>query len=192
MAEFEPEPGEQIIASVRKHPLIAVGNLLPFAILAYLPTLLPELAALIDTANPALPFADFLTAENPWTRFVIGMYWLFAWMGAFAAFTDYYLDHWTITNHRIMSVDQQGFFDRKVSSLHLNRIQDVMTEIEGLFGELFGYGTLSVETAGDDRTRFRMTGVANATHVRDLIMREVTKRQENLAKFSTASSSGIG
>jgi len=186
MAEFEAEPGERVIASVRKHPLIAVGKILPFAVLAFLPTLLPEIAAGIENLNPGITFIEYLTAENPWTRFIIGTYWLFTWIGAFAAFTDYYLDHWTITNHRIMSVDQQGFFDRKVSSLHLNRIQDVMTEIEGLFGELFGYGTLSVETAGDDRTRFRMTGVANASHIRDLIMREVTTRQENLTRPSTS------
>lgn len=193
MAEFSLEPGEKIIATVRKHPLIVVGQLIPFAILAWLPSLLPVAANLIVQMSPETPlqFLSYLTADNPWTRFIIGMYWLFVWIGAFGVFTDYYLDHWVITNHRIMSIDQQGFFDRRVASLHLNRIQDVMTDIEGLLGELFGFGTLSVETAGDDPTRFRIYGVAHAKSVRDLIMKEVTERQEQLTKYGRTSSSGI-
>lgn len=193
MAEFTLEPGEKVIASVRKHPLIVIGQLLPFLFLAWLPTLLPILVNLIGTMSPEAPLEllSFLTAENPWTRFVIGMYWLFVWIGAFGVFTDYYLDHWVITNHRIMSIDQQGFFDRRVASLHLNRIQDVLTDIEGLLGELFGFGTLSVETAGDDASRFRIHGVSNAKGVRDLIMKEVTERQEQLTKYGRTSSSGI-
>jgi len=186
MAEFELEREEHVMAAVRKHPLIAVGKLIPFVILAYLPTLLPEFSALIQTVIPAESLSNFLSTDNPWTRFVIGMYWLFVWMGAFGAFTDYYLDQFIITNHRIIRIDQAGFFDRQVSSLHLNRVQDVLTDIEGVFAELFGYGTLSVETAGEDPTRFRISGVAHVRHLRDLIMKEVTERQENITRISSS------
>lgn len=191
MAEFELEHGEKVIASVRKHPLIFIGQLIPFVILAVLPMLLPGLANLLQNMGSEIPFLEYLSTENPWTRFIVGMYWLFVWIGAFGTFTDYYLDHWIITTHRIMSIDQQGFFDRRVSSLHLNRIQDVMTDIEGLLGELFGFGTLSVETAGDDASRFRIHGIARAKHIRDLIMKEVTERQEQLTRGNRISSSGI-
>lgn len=191
MAEFELESGEKVIATVRKHPLIVIGQLIPFVVLALIPFLLPALTSFIGGMNPDLPFLEYLTTGNSWTRFVIGMYWLFLWIGAFGIFTDYYLDHWIITNHRIMSIDQEGFFDRRVASLHLNRVQDVLTDIEGIFGELFGFGTLSVETAGDDQSRFRIYGIKNARHIRDLIMKEVTDRQESLTKYGTASSSGV-
>lgn len=186
MAEFELEPQEHVIASVRKHPLVAVGNLLPYALLAIIPFFLPALANGLSHLGTSVPFTEFLSSANPWTRFIIGMYWLFTWMGAFGVFTDYYLDHWIVTNHRIMSIDQAGFFDRRISSLHLNRVQDVMTDVEGLFAELFGFGTLSVETAGDDPTRFRIQGIRNAGHIRDLIMKEVTQRQENLTRISSS------
>lgn len=191
MAEFELESGETVIATVRKHPLIVILQLIPFIILALIPSLLPALTSFLSGMNADLPFLDYLSAGNPWTRFVIGMYWLFLWIGAFGIFTDFYLDHWVITSHRIMSIDQEGFFDRRVASLHLNRVQDVLTDIHGLLGELFGYGTLSVESAGDDQSRFRIYGIKNARHIRDLIMKEVTDRQENLTKYGTASSSGV-
>lgn len=185
MAEFALEGDEKVIASVRKHPLIFIGTLIPYILLAWLPTLIPEALSLIETVGNS-SWIQAVSPENAWVRFVIGVYWLFVWMGAFSAFTDYYLDQWIVTNHRIVRIDQVGFFDRQVSSLHLNRVQDVMTDIEGIFAELFGYGTLSVESAGDDPTRFRIRGIANARHLRDLIMKEVTERQEKLSRISTS------
>jgi uncharacterized membrane protein YdbT with pleckstrin-like domain len=187
MAEFNYETGEHLLKSVRKHPLIFIGNLLPYAILAWLPTLLPELIAFIQNAGVGGgAWLEVITPANPWTRFVIGIYWLFTWMGAFHTFTDFYLDLWIITNHRIIRIDQSGFFDRQVSSLHLNRVQDVQTDVRGLLAELFGYGTLSVETAGDDAGRFRIRGIAHVKTLRDMIMKELTDRQEKMARISTS------
>jgi uncharacterized membrane protein YdbT with pleckstrin-like domain len=179
MAEYTLEPGEEMLRSVRKHPLIIIGRLIPFALLAWLPSLIPVALGFIAAhAGTILPITTLLDPSNPWFRFVLGIYWLFVWMGAFGAYTDYYLDQFIVTTHRIIRIEQIGFWDREVSTLHMNRVQDVMTDVHGLFAELFGYGMLSIETAGDDPTRFRMDGVRNARAVRDLIMREVTERQE--------------
>lgn len=187
MAEFNYESGEHLIVAVRKHPLIFIGNLIPFAILAALPTLLPELISFVQSSgSPAGTWLDALSLNNPWMRFIVGIYWLFVWMGAFSTFTDFYLDQWVVTNHRVIRIDQSGFFDRQVGTVHLNRVQDVQSDVRGLFGELFGFGTLSVETAGDDAGRFRIRGIANVRSLRDLIMKEVTERQERMAKISTS------
>lgn len=187
MAEFNYETGEHLIRAVRKHPLIFIGGLIPFALLAWLPTLLPEAVNLLQSSGgPAGAWLNAISFDNPWARFVIGIYWLFVWMGAYHTFTDLYLDQWVVTNHRIIRIDQSGFFDRQVSSLHLNRVQDVQTDVHGLLAELFGFGTLSVETAGDDSGRFRIRGIANVRNLRDIIMKEVTDRQEKMARISTS------
>lgn len=186
MAEFKYESGEHLITSVRKHPLIFVGQLIPFAVLAWLPSLLPALVEGLAAAGSGGPLLEALSFDHPWLRFVVGIYWLFLWMGAFHTFTDFYLDQWVITNHRIVRIDQVGFFDRQVSSLHLNRVQDVQSDVRGILGELFGFGTLSVETAGDDSGRFRIRGIANVRGLRDVIMKEVTDRQESLHRISSS------
>lgn len=189
MAEFTLEPEEQIMASVRKHPLIIIGKLIPFLVLAFIPNLIPALLNAIAANTSAGPLAGvtaMLSGDNPWVHFIVGIYLLFVWMGAFSVFTDYYLDQWIITTHRIIRIEQIGFWDREVSSLHMNRVQDVMTDVRGLFAELFGYGTISVETAGDDAARFRMNGIRNARALRDLIMKEVTERQENITRISSS------
>ncbi len=185
MAEFKYESGEHLITAVRKHPLVFVGQLIPFLLLAIIPFFIPAILGAIETST-AVPLIDAIRTDNPWMRFIIGIFWLFVWMGAFSTFTDFYLDQWVVTNHRVIRIDQSGFFDRQVGTVHLNRVQDVQSDIRGLFGELFGFGTLSVETAGDDAGRFRIKGIANVRALRDLIMKEVTERQEKMARISTS------
>ncbi len=169
---------------VRKHPLILVGSLIPYAILDYLPYLLPALGRFLETASAAnvVGWIDILSFENPWTRFIIGIYWLFVWMGAFGTFINFYLDQWYITTERIVDIDQKDFWHRQVSTLLLTRVEDVETNISGLFDTLFGFGTISVETAGAEPGRFKMPGLSRPREVRDLILKEAarSRREENI------------
>lgn len=180
MIEFQMHPHEKIILTVRKHPLILVGKLVPFAILDYLPYLIPNLGEfLMQVSNSdAIAWTQIMTFENPWVAFVVGIYWLFVWMAAFGTITNHFLDQWIITNERIVDIDQKDFWSREVSTLLLTRVQDVETEVHGFFHTLFGFGTVSVETAGADQGRFRMPGLANPRYIRDLILKEAQRARK--------------
>jgi membrane protein YdbS with pleckstrin-like domain len=171
--------GERVVLKLGKHPLVLVGNLIPFAVLDYLPYLLPQLGEYISRVNPssAVDMASSLSFENPWVRFIVGIYWLFVWMGAFGVFTDYYLDKWIVTTERIIDINQKSFWSREVSSLFLHRVQNVETDISGFFNTIFGFGTVSVESAGAEVNRIRMTGLARPEHVRDVILREAARHE---------------
>lgn len=54
-----------------------------------------------------------------------------------------------ITNKHIVDVDQLGLFNRKVSTLTLQRIQDVSAHVAGPLQTVFQYGTVIVQTAGE-------------------------------------------
>ena len=163
--------------SLRKHPLICVGSLIPFAVLDYLPYLLPRFGNWLASLNPdaSINYASLFSFENPWVTFVIGIYWIFVWMGAFGTFTNYFLDQWIVTNERIIMVNQVSFFYREFSSLFLDRVQDVKIEIGGFFQTLFGFGTVEVESAGANAAAARMAGLSHPTTVRDLVLAEVGK-----------------
>lgn len=179
MEEFELETGESITRLVRKHWLVFVGWVFPFFILALLPLFIPNFLHVLTSNTPGLSDAstfDFSLA-NPWMRLVLGSWWLLLWIGSFNAFTRYYLNVWVVTNIRIVDIHQYGFFDRRVSSFLLNRVQDVTTEVNGLFPTLFGFGTVRVETAGDDSRHFAMAGIRDPEGMRDLIMREIALLQ---------------
>jgi hypothetical protein len=182
MTDLTLHPGERILVSLRKHPLIAVGTLLPYAILDYLPYLLPKFGAWLTLQNPTSTF-NYMAAfsfANPWIDFIVGIYWLFVWMGAFSTFTNYFLDEWIVTNERVIDVNQKSFWSREVSSLFLDRVQDVDVDITGFFQTLFGFGTVTVESAGAEPGIVHMTGLARPTYVRNLILEEVGKLHKQI------------
>ena len=176
MEEFELEPGEQITMAVRKHWLVFVAELVPYALLAIVPLLIPAAIGYLAGSNPS--FAEMavgnLSIGNPWVRLFLGLWWLLMWTGAFNTFTRYFLDQWVITTMRIVDIHQFGFFRRHVSSFLLNHVQDVTTDVNGFFQTLVGFGTLRVETAGDESKHFVMSGIPEPEKLRDLIMREVS------------------
>jgi hypothetical protein len=94
------------------------------------------------------------------------------WSAAFNTVTRYYLNQWIITNTRIIEIHQYGFFSREVSSVLLIHVQDVSSEVDGVFGTLLGYGELQVQSAGAEE-HFTMDDIASPTVLRDLIMREI-------------------
>lgn len=81
-------------------------------------------------------------------EFLLGLYVLFVWYFLFKALTDFYLDTWIVTDHRILEIHQLGLFKRDVSELRLSKIQDVTVKIEGLLPTFFNYGTVIIQTAG--------------------------------------------
>lgn len=174
MEEFELEPGEQVMKSVRKHWLVFFGMLLPYLFLALVPLLLPQLFSFAVRLYPALTGTiQQFSFATPFVRLALGIWWLILWIGAFNAFTSYFLNVWVITSHRILSIRQYGFFQRKVSSFLLSRVQDVTTRTDGILSDLFGFGCVQVETAGTASSTFIMDGVADPQGMRDLIMREI-------------------
>jgi len=180
MVDLKLQAGEHVLESLRKHPLIVVGQLIPFIVLDYIPYLLPNIGAFLESINPASAFSyvELFSFDNPWVAFIIGVYWLFVWMGAFGVFTNYFLDQWIVTNERIIIINQKSFWDREVGSLFLNRVQNVETDIEGFFSTILGFGTVSVESAGAEIGRVKMNGLSRPNHVRDLILKEVAKFHE--------------
>jgi len=167
MEEFELEPGEEVVSSVRVHPYVLAMRLLPFVIMFFVPAILSGLISIFTTSagsGVALP--------SHISRFFTGVWLLGVWMGAFTTFTQYYLTVWVITNLRIVDIQQHGFFNREVSSFMLTRVQDVTTDTSGVLATLFHFGRLSVETAGKDED-FAMNGIADPEGIRDIIMRQV-------------------
>lgn len=175
-AEFRLERGERITRAVRKHWFVLLLEVLPFALMALVPLFIPNFIAFItqDASTGLDALIALLTLDNAWVRLMLGLWWLVMWIAAFNTFTSYYLNEWIITTHRIVEINQHGFFNREVSSLLLNRVQDVRTDVDGIFATLFHYGTLTIQSAGASN-HFQMHGIPNPQEQRDLVMKEITE-----------------
>ncbi len=58
----------------------------------------------------------------------------------------WYYTYFIITNQRLRQVRQKALFGRSVVDLGLGKIQNISYEITGFSGEVFGFGTIVVQT----------------------------------------------
>lgn len=103
------------------------------------------------------------------TRLFIQVYTLFLTLSLFLIWLSYYLNLQIITDRRIVDVDQTGLFSHTVSELHIENIEDVTSDTKGLFGTLFNYGMVYVQTAASIE-RFEFDNVPNPAAVEKLIL----------------------
>jgi len=169
MREFELEPGEHVVRQTRKHWFLFVVGLIPYVILALLPALI---APLMRLAPPLAPYALLLDFTAPLLRATLGLWLLLVWTAAWGALTRYYLNAWILTNQRIVEIKQRRYFNREVSSVLLDRVQDVTTDVRGVIPSLLGIGSIKVQSAGA-MNEFHMFGIPHPEEMRDLILKYV-------------------
>ncbi|NLA42972.1 PH domain-containing protein [Candidatus Saccharibacteria bacterium] len=121
--------GEEVIKVFRRH-IIAMrkgfyGLLIPFALSAIPP--------LIWQSNLEL----FLL---PIAGLVIGLI-LFAYH-----FIIWYYTVFVLTNQRLRQITQIGFFGSDVVELKLSKIHNISYNIPGFAGEIFRFGTITIQT----------------------------------------------
>lgn len=101
--------------------------------------------------------------------FLLSLYLLFVWYFLFRALTDFYLDTWIVTDHRILEIHQLDLFKRDISELRLSKIQDVSVKVKGFFPTFFNYGSVVVQTAGVI-PEFIFEQIPNPGQVKDKIL----------------------
>lgn len=121
--------GEEVVLVFRRH-IIALRKgfysiLIPFLI-ASLPTLL-------------FP-GDLMYLAIAFGGLGLGLILFFYhWIG-------WYFTIFILTNQRLRQSTQKGFFGKSVIDLPVSKIQNISYTIPGLSGELFGFGTIVIQT----------------------------------------------
>jgi len=121
--------GEELLFIFRRH-LISMrkgfyGLLIPFAVSAIPPLIWQDKLELF-----LLPLAGL----------ALGLF-IFAYHYMIWYFTVY-----IVSSERLRQVTQRGFFGKDVVELRLSKIQNISYNIPGFSGEVFGYGTLVIQT----------------------------------------------
>jgi membrane protein YdbS with pleckstrin-like domain len=160
---YDRKPGEKTAFVLRRHPLTFVRQVLLFALMAGVPALFAWM----------LWNGDLPPVENPLAKVALVLlgsaYYLGIWVFFLTEFADFYLDVSIVTDRRIIDVDQRGLFNRAISELDLSRVQDVHSEIRGIFPTMFNFGLVVVQTAGEERN-FEFENVPDPNRVRERIL----------------------
>lgn len=155
---------EKIEYVLRRHPITFVPQLLLSIILFVVPIAVYFMIKSI--------FPSILDGEIIFAIIVLSasIYYLSVLLFSFTHFVDFYLDVWIVTNDRVVDIEQFGLFSRTISELDLFRIQDVTTDIHGIFATFFKYGNLTVKTASTN-LNLVFHDISNPNKIRQELLR---------------------
>jgi len=173
--EFEPE--EVVLTTVRKHWFIILMELLG----TFFMLLLPFIVIFILAVFPSfIPESIELTAYLPIIAFAICLWLFISLLAGFIVWTHYYLDLWVITDHRIIAIDQIHFFNRKISSFRLERLQDMKVVINGIIPTFLNFGNIDAHTAGADEENFSTSGLPDPRGLQAMIQKATDARLKSI------------
>lgn len=188
MQTFQLESDEVIILKKRKYWFEYVLPVTGGIFNALLPLIALVMLNLEETLS--IQIKDTFSGEGWYLAGALYMAWvLFIWINVAIVATNIYLDVLVITNKRIVDIEQKSLFARTVSTVRFDRIQDITVEVHGLIPTMLHFGTLRIQTAGEER-EFVIKNIHNPYAVKDFIIREQHRIAER--KFANSTAAGIG
>ncbi len=146
---IEFDENEQLILEVRKHPfgLLVIWTLGVIVSLVLL-TVPIVLAAFIGSSGSVVGASDVRSIQA--LLFFIGIVLAVGGMGVTFINTMLYKNNVIfVTSEKLAQVIYTSLFNRKISQLSIGDLQDVTVKQNGIFPRAFNYGTLTIETAGE-------------------------------------------
>jgi membrane protein YdbS with pleckstrin-like domain len=147
MIKFNLNPNEQIVLIVRKHWIAIFGQIIALVVVAIIPLIILLVLPVIVPNFPGWQAGHLLYLYT----LAYAILLMVSWVTFFFAWTEYHLDIWVVTTHRIFIVEQHSMFYREISSLTLDKIQDLTIDITGFIPTMLKFGKIHVETAGEHK-----------------------------------------
>lgn len=149
---IECDENEEVMYEIRKHPIGLIGIYF-FGIFLALAILGVTIAAnyFLNSDNAGIngELGTDLSFLKPIIAVMGGLLSIASLiMTAIAAYL-YRSNVVYVTSEKIAQVLYKNIFNRKISQLSIGDVQDVTTNQSGLFSRAFNYGTLVIETAGE-------------------------------------------
>jgi membrane protein YdbS with pleckstrin-like domain len=157
------QPGEQVLAEIKRHPIGLIGNYIVTGGLV----LLTAVGAIFA---PHIVSSDMQHQASVWgaTAFVIVA--AFAFITILITTTVYKGNRWIVTSDSLTQIMQVSLFSKQSSQLSLHNLEDVTVLQNGIIQSAFNFGTLHAETAGERaKFVFRYCPDPNA-RTRDILM----------------------
>ncbi|GAB4141358.1 MAG: hypothetical protein Fur0024_3410 [Patescibacteria group bacterium] len=171
------EDQERTLKIIRRHWIFGV---LYFFIGVLSLGIIP-IALVVYYQNFNLANLEFFTIPDFVAVIFLSIYLLMVSLILFISWMDYSLDIGIITNVRIIDVDQDGIFSRKMSQVYLNNIEDVSGNQKGFFAHIFNYGDILVQSAAT-KGLFNWQNIPDPFFVAEYILdlhREAVQKDKN-------------
>ena len=158
---------EEVILFLRQHPIVNLPWVVPTVLMLTLPSVF-----IFFPPFAALPANFQFVVSSGWYMFVFGF--------ALAKFMGWFFNIYILTDERVVDVDFQNIFFRKISTAKIEEIQDVNIQSSGSFETFFGYGSVFIQTAAEV-SQFEFMYVPNPDRVGKIINQMIDlEEQEKL------------
>lgn len=156
----DQERGEEVLLMLRAHPITNVPWILILLLILLAPLVLPQILEGTGLDPTVLPERTQILLLFSWYLFSLGY--------GILSFLYWYFNIDLITNRRVVDLDYYGFLFYRLSEAPLSQIQDVTYQVGGLFGIVFNFGDLYIQTAAEQR-EFDFLKIPNPAKVHDLL-----------------------
>jgi hypothetical protein len=156
------QENEKICLVVREHWMVFFFRFLAWALFAAI-LLMSDWA--VNQFAPILKTSPYLEYLN----LLKSVYFMFLLLGLLIIWVIYYLNVQIITNERVVDIVQDSLIRRKISELHISRLEDVTSEVTGILGTFLDYGNVYIQTAAETE-RFTFSRVPNPAAIEKLIL----------------------
>lgn len=137
------ESDEQVLAVVRKH-WAGLAGIIVTSFVALIALLI--LAVVLGTDSSTQIDRSTYTLIMAVGLLVIGIILFMLLLISYI----YRQSRLTITDRSLLQIVQSGLFNRKVSRLSMSNVEDVSVQENGFLPTILNFGTLTVETAGEE------------------------------------------
>lgn len=145
---LEYDENEELIMDVRKHPF----GLFVVEVTGFFITLVVTIVPVVLAYNLTTVTVDEGSTGMKTLLILFGLFMgLLALAGTFIAAVLYQNNVIYITSEKLAQIRYLSLFNRKISQLSIGDVQDVSVQQRGLFAHWFNYGTLVVETSGEQQ-----------------------------------------
>lgn len=171
------EDDEKVLEVVNKHWFVIFSRSVGIIITALLP-LAGWVAASALLQTQQSPITLDLSNYLAYFTFFYSVWLLCNWMLLAHMVTDHHLDIWVITDRRIISIDQNGFFRRSIGSFRLEKLQDVNISVNGIVATFLNFGTVEAQTASGSEEEFRAHQLPRPRELKATILQAADARMQ--------------
>src|SRR3989338_2809820 len=141
--KVELEEDEVILIFTREDKFLLLIKLLMTGFVFSIPFILEEILIFYWPGFVVPPATDI------WAL-IKDTYLLLALLGTYMMLALFHLNVHIVTNKRVIDSDQITITRHRISEAHLNRIQEVSADVNGLWGQILNYGNVSIQSAGEE------------------------------------------
>lgn len=146
---FEHDSEEKIIGEARRHPIgVVVISMVGALIIISLGVLLYLLGGNQESVNESFSEVTAYDVGSMMGYVLLGLI-VFVFIGIILAVNVYRHSYIVLTNQKIVLVHSFSLVKRNISQLSIGDVQDIAVSQKTILSRIFGYGTITIETAGE-------------------------------------------